>query len=189
LLQRAARDARNAFASEQPWAERFAAVEEIVSQARAEQASPPTYQMLLDANPERLERAQLGLLALPEVVETTGRIGAAAGEDFLRAVSIASGLEDARLLGGDVDLSWLGAAGGNGATAEPGEVPLFRRELPFLGGDGGGGTALLDCRLLLHGMRSRLPCRPPEPYLPGSISFRVLHSRTPSFKRCIFRQS
>ncbi len=107
LLQRTAQDLRTVFEADQSWAARFAAAEELVGQATAQQAAPPTFEMLIDEKPERLARGQLALLAQPEVVEATGRIGLLAGDDFLRAVSLASGEDETTLRDGTVELPWL----------------------------------------------------------------------------------
>lgn len=104
------------------WDARFAAARQIIAKAKAELPGPPTYGSILAKKSDMASGSDAALLAQPSVVAALQRVGALAGQDFLRRAALASGISRGTLEQGAVEMSWLGRksdAGGERGVASP----------------------------------------------------------------------
>ena len=114
------REVREAAAGPGGWARRVGRMFDVVHQERAERGGWRGYQDVIGHNQDRRARAELAMFGVPTFARAAKTLVEVEKKDFLRGVSLVSGISAPNLVSGRRDVPWLGqrreyAHDGNGA--------------------------------------------------------------------------
>ena len=100
-------DIASALKEQEDWGVRFAKAREVIAKARASLPGPAKFATIVEEKRGALSRGHAALLTQPAIIKAVETVGAAAGNDLLRAVSTVSGLPADKLETGKPALPWL----------------------------------------------------------------------------------